>query len=132
MKALHWVFCFLYLVMMACGRVEEKVIVEHKVLPTTEFSEIIQNKEVLLVDVRTPGEYQAGFIHGAVNVNFADKNFTKKMAYFDRETPVALYCRIGWRSARASEVLKSLGFVKIYDLKGGYTAWKASNIPLIQ
>ncbi|TRX51290.1 rhodanese-like domain-containing protein [Fulvivirga sp. M361] len=101
MKAIHWAFCFLYLIMMACGKVEEKVTAEHKILPTADFFEIIQHEDVLLVDVRTPGEYKAGFIKGAVNINFADKSFTKKMKYFDRETPVALYCRIGWRKRQS-------------------------------
>ncbi|MEM6814923.1 MAG: rhodanese-like domain-containing protein, partial [Bacteroidota bacterium] len=79
--------------------------------------------DVLLVDVRTRPEYEKGFIEGAVNIDFKKSDFEKRMGHFDREMPVAVYCAKGGRSAEAAKKLQDMGFAKVYDLKGGYTAW---------
>jgi rhodanese-related sulfurtransferase len=41
----------------------------------------------------------------------------------DKKKPVAVYCRSGMRSANAANILKEMGFKKIYNLDGGYLAW---------
>ena len=110
------------LCLLACGAKEEKVIGEIELLEKAQFEEVIQG-DVLLVDVRTPAEYDAGFIPGAVNIDFKQDDFEQRMKHFDKDVPVAVYCAKGGRSAGAAEKLKALGFKKVYDLKGGYTNW---------
>lgn len=78
----------------------------------------------MLVDVRTDGEYTAGFIKGAVNIDISADDFDRKMSHFDKNVPIAVYCAKGGRSASAAKKLKNLGFTQIYDLDGGFTAWK--------
>lgn len=80
-----------------------------------------------LVDVRTPEEFAEGHITGALNLNYSDPDFAKQWRDIDRGTPVYLYCRLGKRSAKAAKVLDSLGFKKIYNLKGGFKAWEKAN-----
>ncbi|MBC9795564.1 rhodanese-like domain-containing protein [Sinomicrobium weinanense] len=77
-----------------------------------------------LVDVRTPEEFAEGHIKGALNLNYDDPDFAAQWKDIDRETPVYLYCGSGKRSTKAAGVLDSLGFEKIFNLKGGYRAWK--------
>ena len=84
---------------------------------------ILLNKDVQLIDVRTPNEYSNGFIANAENINFKSKNFLSQISKLDKRKPVLIYCSGGGRSAKASNIFDSLGFKEIYDLKGGYIAW---------
>lgn len=96
-----------------------------EILDVDTFNKSIAAKNVQLIDVRTGFEYKSGHIENAVNIDFFDRsNFNENFAIFDREKPIYLYCRSGNRSQRAAKKLIKIGFKKIYDLKGGYKAWK--------
>ena len=95
-----------------------------------EFNKIIQDKNVTLVDVRTPKEYAEGHLKGAVNVDFKSRTFPDYINVIDKDKPVAVYCRSANRSGKAALIMQSLGFKKIYDLDGGIKAWKAANMPV--
>ena len=103
------------------------VVVVNKVLPLeaykSKMSELGENRQ--LIDVRTPEEYGQGHIDGAVNINFYDDDFAQQLEQkLNKEQPVMLYCRSGSRSAQSAEQLKALGFKEVYDLEGGFMAWK--------
>ncbi len=75
-----------------------------------------------LVDVRTPGEYQAGHIDGAVNIPVGD--LSERMDEIGpKSDPVVVYCRSGNRSGKAQGMLKAAGFVEVHNL-GPMSAWK--------
>lgn len=96
-----------------------------EILDAATFKEAITTEKVQLVDVRTKLEYRSGHIENAVNIDFFDRaNLNENFAIFDREQPIYLYCRSGNRSQRTAKKLLEIGFKKIYDLKGGYKAWK--------
>lgn len=101
------------------------------VLAPEDFEKVLK-PSVQLIDVRTPDEYKAGRIGEAKNINFYDPDFKVQMEKLDKNKPVAIYCGVGGRSGKASAILNQLGFKKIYDLKGGITAWKASGKKLKQ
>lgn len=79
--------------------------------------------QVQLLDVRTPGEFAAGAIDGAANVNVHDADFKEQLQKYDKSKPIMIYCKSGGRSASAANICKRMGFKEIYDLSGGYTAW---------
>ena len=78
---------------------------------------------VQLVDVRTPEEFEAGHIETALNYNVNGPDFASQVEGLDKSKPVLLYCKMGGRSARAAKQLQEMGFMTLYDLEGGYTAW---------
>ena len=98
---------------------------DEAVLPVEAYQEkLAANEEVQLLDVRTPKEYEAGHIGGAVNINYFDEDFLSQVEQrFDKGKPVMLYCRSGNRSAKATAAMKEAGFEKIYDLQGGFNQW---------
>ncbi|MEM9856940.1 MAG: rhodanese-like domain-containing protein [Bacteroidota bacterium] len=106
--------------LMGCGSEKKEVIGEVELIDKTQLTEVMSN-DILLVDVRTSSEYNQGFIKGAVNIDYTQSDFEKRMAHFDRKIPVAVYCGRGGRSAGAAKKLQEMGFVKVYDLDGGYT-----------
>lgn len=108
----------LLLLFVACAQEKPKILLLEK----QEFQERMA-EDVQLIDVRTPEEYQAGFIGTAININYNAPDFKLKISKLDPDKPVLVYCAAGGRSAKASKILDSLGFKTIYDLKGGYRSW---------
>lgn len=96
----------------------------YKVLNTKEYQQqLINNKNVQLIDVRTPEEYAEGHLENAININVNSNNFAKQVEKFDKNKPVYIYCRSGGRSGSAGVILEKMGFKEIYDLKGGILYW---------
>ncbi len=88
------------------------------------FAKAVLDKEIQLIDVRTPKEYQEGYIAAAQNIPIRKrKKFKREVQLLDKEAPVFIYCYSGVRSSRASKILHRLGFTKIIDFKGGWKAW---------
>ena len=83
-----------------------------------------------IVDVRTPQEYSTGYIAGARNINFYDKDFKTQLESLDKTQPVFVYCKVGGRSAQAAKQLQESGFTKIYDLEGGMLSWTRNGLPV--
>jgi phage shock protein E len=74
-----------------------------------------------VLDVRTPDEFSAGHVPGAINIPF-DQLPRRAAEIGATTTPVVLYCRSGRRSGIAAEALQKAGFSKVYDFKT-VTAW---------
>lgn len=92
-------------------------------LDSIAFLEQTQQKNVLLVDVRTKTEFKQGHLKRAKQVDFLKpESFEAYFKKIDTLKPVYLYCRSGNRSLKAAKYLESVGFKEIYDLKGGYLA----------
>jgi rhodanese-related sulfurtransferase len=89
----------------------------------------ISTKDALVFDVRTTEEFNLGHINGSINIDFYDeKLFVDFFEKINKTKPIYIYCRSGNRSKKSSEILKKIGFVKVYDLLGGYKNWiKNSN-----
>lgn len=100
-------------------------------IPVEEFADLIADPEVQRLDVRTVAEYSSGHISESLNVNVLDEaNFADMaQAALEKERPVALYCRSGKRSKTAAKILSECGF-KVYELKGGFNAWKEAGKPV--
>ena len=87
-----------------------------------EYLKISKTIDFLIVDVRTPEEYQISRIKNSININFYDKNFINVFKNLDFDKHILIYCRSGRRSLEAVKILSDEGFRKLYDLKGGVLA----------
>ena len=97
-------------------------------LSADEFEKAITKDSVQLLDVRTQGEYMAGHIKNTLWANWNDKDeFTRRIAFVDKNKPVYVYCLAGGRSAAAAEKMRAMGFKNVYELNGGINAWKAGD-----
>ncbi len=84
--------------------------------------ELDQKKGVVLLDVRTDREYEQGHIAGAVHVPLTDIGDRVKKLKKDKE--LVVYCQNGNRSIWAIKRLMGMGYKNLYNLRGGYNAWK--------
>jgi rhodanese-related sulfurtransferase len=96
---------------------------EFKSVDAQQFAEVIANKDVQLVDARTPEEFSEGHIPGAVNMDVKSENFDTKIAQLDSSRPVAVYCRSGRRSKLAAERMTNAG-LQVTELADGILSWK--------
>jgi rhodanese-related sulfurtransferase len=85
-----------------------------------------QEEGAVVLDVRTPQEFEAGHIDGAVNVDFLSDDFAEVIAELDRDTTYILHCKSGSRSTKALEVMQEQGFISVAHLTAGYDGWKAA------
>ena len=109
--------------------IQTKAIVE-LISPTDLNAKLGDN--IQLIDVRTPKEFAEGYLKGAKLINFFDKDFLDQMSKLDKDKELYIYCRSGNRSGQATKKLKTMGFTKIYDLKGGIKSWKKENLELVK
>lgn len=112
---------------MACGMNSDDKGLVSELITVKELAKMIQEiPNLQLVDVRTPEEYSAGHLDGAVNINYHDDDFETQFAALDKERPTVLYCARGGRSHKAYVLGEPMKFSQLYDLEGGYTAWVAA------
>ena len=91
-------------------------------LDNAGFARTIADSTILLVDARTPAEYAAGHIPGAVNIDVTSDRFDEQVTALDRKRPVAVYCRSGNRSKTAARKFAAEGF-RVYELDKGLNGW---------
>ena len=94
------------------------------------FAELMNDPNVVVLDVRTAGEFKDGHLEGAMNIDQAQSDFIQKVKEsLTTEKTIAVYCRSGRRSASAAERLAAEGY-KVVNLKGGILAWKEAQMPV--
>ncbi len=76
----------------------------------------------VLLDTREIIEYQTSHIPGAKYLGYDDPDFSV-LNNIDKDTPVLLYCSIGYRSEKMGETLQSKGFTNVYNLYGSIFEW---------
>lgn len=98
---------------------------QFELLDVRAYKKAVINKQVQLVDVRTPAEFKKGHLAQALNIDFYNKkSFKDSFEKLDKKQAVYIYCRSGFRSKKAANLLLEMGFAKVYDLKGGLNNWQ--------
>ncbi len=116
-----------------CGPAPEKATTEDQTteqaavyqdLSPVEFAEYIGEENTVLIDVRTPAETAGGIIEGALEIDYRSPDFAQKLSELDPDKTYLVYCASGGRSGKTCGKLNEMGLTKVYNLKGGYAAWK--------
>lgn len=92
----------------------------------------------IVVDVREPGEYQAGHLLGAINIprgvlEFRINGIERLKGLDDAERfrqPIYVYCRTGGRAALATARMQEMGFINVKSIRGGFLGWEAEALPV--
>ena len=88
------------------------------------FAEIIQDSNVVLLDVRTQSEYEAGHIPNAILIDVTQADFLPKCKQqLPLDKTIALYCRSGNRSKKAAQILSQEKY-RVVELNTGFNSWK--------
>ena len=96
----------------------------YKIISSTEAQQMIEdNKDALILDVRTAAEYESGHIPNAINLSNEDIQAGKVDSLKDKSQLIMVYCRSGNRSRQAAQKLAELGYTNVVDF-GGIQSWQ--------
>ena len=93
-----------------------------------KMSEILNRDSTVLIDVRTPDEFNSFRIKNSINIDYYSKGFLDSISSFKDKKNIRLYCRSGRRSYYAAKLLQQKGFNSIYNLEGGVLQVKKKNL----
>ena len=117
----------LILAISACSTSSKSIVNEN----AEAFAATIQNSGVVVLDVRTSGEFESGHIANSVNIDVEAGSFENEIANLDKNARYAVYCHSGRRSGIAAELMEKNGFKEIHNLKDGIISWQAAGYPLV-
>ena len=104
-----------------------------KKIDSTQAHKLIEdnakNPDFVILDVRTPGEYNSGHINNAMNVDYKSDNFKDEVNKLDKNKTYAVYCHSGGRAAASADIMEQLGFKNIYEI-GGVKQWQEAGYEL--
>ena len=96
-----------------------------------DFAAKIQERGVVVLDVRTPSEFNQGHIQGAVNMDVEASAFESNMSKLDKTKSYAVYCRSGNRSGVATHAMAKAGFTRLFNLENGMNDWMSQSMPTV-
>ena len=95
-----------------------------------EVKELIaKDKEMVILDVRTPEEYANGHIADAMNLDFYASDFAHQLENLDTTNTYLIYCASGNRSGKTATLMQDKGFKKIINSTAGFNELKQAEIP---
>src|SRR5210317_224859 len=95
-------------------------------ISSQQLAEYLSEKEdIVLLDIRTEAEYEAGHIQGAQWFPRGKLEYYIQERIKNADSKIVLYCRTGGRSALATLTLKDMGYTNVVDLEGGFKEWVA-------
>ena len=100
-------------------------------LGAQEFQAKASEAGVVVLDVRTGGEFMTGHIANAINIDVEGMTFDGDIKSLDKEATYAIYCHSGRRSVIAVNKLKDAGFKKLFNLTNGIQDWQGAGLPLV-
>jgi phage shock protein E len=136
MRRLTTAFAFLVAVVLllsACGSSSDTAS-KLQLTSVSEVAAIVASPPdgLVILDIRTPEEFAAGHLAGAINIDYYAPDFESKLGALDVEQPYVMYCNSGNRSANALPLMDSIGFREVYELDGGIQAWYSAGQPIEQ
>lgn len=95
-------------------------------------SKIMQSdQDLMIIDIRTPQEYQKGRLDESINLDYYSSEFTNRLKILDKSKTYIIYCRKGIRGTMASEIMKDFGFKEVYNILGGLDLWSQQGRPMV-
>jgi len=110
-----------------------QVLAGHQLLAPIAAEELLRTppQGLVIIDVRTPDEFAAGHIAGAIDIDLNGATFADDVAKLDPNVPYFVYCHSGNRSAQAVAYMLQAGIGSIYELQGGIGAWQSAGAPIV-
>ncbi len=122
MKKIIFILCMMLL--CACGKEveEKKEVAKVNRITCNEVNDLV-SEGAIVVDVRTPGEYETDHIENAINIDSNEIKYVVKGKIKDYETKIIVYCQSGNRSSESAKILVNLGYKNVYDMGGITTCY---------
>lgn len=89
------------------------------------------NEGIILLDVRTVGEYTRGRIEGGLNLPLNEVADQIEVIIPNKNDKVYVYCLSGSRSVHAVDAMIKRGYTNVFNVLSGLLAWRAKNYPIV-
>ena len=93
--------------------------IDNKDISYEDLKELMRNREIYLIDVRSKQEYEEGHLDGAMNISLYNIEKEIEKTVKNKSSKIILYCSSGTRSKKAKKILENLGYNEVYNLEGG-------------
>lgn len=94
------------------------------------IQENLNNDDFVIIDIRTPSEFNSGHIKGAMNIDYYNSYFSENLNALDKNKTYLVYCRSGHRSGNSMQNFRQLKFKLTYNMLGGINSWKSEGFPV--
>ncbi|WP_319407746.1 rhodanese-like domain-containing protein [uncultured Desulfosarcina sp.] len=131
-----WIAALLVLLIgaSACMASADKAAVQ--TLSPRQFKALLDrhhgDPDVVLLDVRTPKEFEDGHIQRALLLDYYSDDYVDRLKALDRNKTYLVYCRSGNRSGKSLVIFEKLGFRRVYNLDTGVIGWSGEKYPLVR
>lgn len=115
------IILLVYIGLVSCG-----VSLKHSSLLPSEFYQLLDtlSDNAIVIDVRTPEEWQEGVIKHPIMMDYYDKDFKNKVLNLPKDRPILVYCHIGYRSRKTQKWLIKNGYNHVINLESGIVGWR--------
>lgn len=93
-------------------------------IPGAAAKQMIDTREVTIIDIRDPSSFSAAHVTGAISVN--NSNVSEFVAQADFEKPLLVFCYHGHSSQAAADFFGGQGFSDVYSVDGGFEEWRVN------
>jgi rhodanese-related sulfurtransferase len=100
-------------------------------VPEIEIPEAVRQKNAIFLDARELCEYEVSHIEGALHIGY-DHFVLKSVAHLPKDTPVIVYCSVGYRSEKIAAKMTENGFTRVSNLYGGIFEWVNEGHPVVR
>ncbi|MDE8601701.1 rhodanese-like domain-containing protein [Marinomonas sp. RSW2] len=101
-------------------------------LTPSAATNLMNNEDAVVVDIRPEKEFNTGHITGALNIPATKMKENQTRLEKHKDAPIIIVCKSGVTSGASAKDLKKAGFTKVYKLQGGIAEWQSSNLPLVK
>lgn len=105
------------------------------ITPAEAYALIQEHKDdsdFVILDVRTPREFEYGRIENAINIDYYAETFRDDLNKLHKEKIYLVYCHSGSRSRSVLQIMKELEYHHAYNMLGGIASWYAQNFPVVK
>ena len=127
MRAFHYLVFIFGILLASCSFQSPTNVLEPEIFD--KLSKEIDGS--VIVDVRTPEEFNEGFIPNAINIDYRGIEFEKQISELDTVKTYFVYCKSGGRSASVAFYMRRHSFKNVYELKGGIENWKKKGFSIM-
>jgi rhodanese-related sulfurtransferase len=100
-------------------------------VPASEvLTEMRGDARPLVLDVRTPAEFSAGHVPGALNISIDELGQRIRELADHRDSDIVVYCERGPRAVKAAGLLADAGFGSVRHMEGDMSGWRAAGLPI--
>jgi rhodanese-related sulfurtransferase len=101
-------------------------------LDVSQAKQLIDKGDVVVLDVRTDREFNAGHIEGARQLDFFGDDFADELAKLPKDKSYVVYCASGNRSGQAVNMMKEMHFEEAHNMLGGIGAWSSKSYKTVR